>query len=114
MAHPDLPKKFGHKPSGSLKRFYEPVIEAAVEYNVSLLKLIQQAGAKTVMNSILIGISSEMMLEANIPLSINSMLANLRVGMNFEQAARLAADIGFSKTEDLIKKKNGGSFHSII
>lgn len=30
LAHPDLVKKFGHRPSGDLRRFYEPAIEAIV------------------------------------------------------------------------------------
>lgn len=30
LAHPDLPKKFGHRPPGDLRRFYEPAIEAIV------------------------------------------------------------------------------------
>ncbi|WP_033367063.1 histidinol-phosphatase [Rubritalea marina] len=28
LAHPDLIKKFGHRPDGDLRRFYEPVIDA--------------------------------------------------------------------------------------
>lgn len=28
LAHPDLVKKFGHRPAGDLRRFYEPAVEA--------------------------------------------------------------------------------------
>lgn len=31
VAHPDLPKKFGHRPEGDLRRFYEPTIAALAE-----------------------------------------------------------------------------------
>ena len=31
MAHPDLPKKFGFRPPGDLRHFYEPVIAALVQ-----------------------------------------------------------------------------------
>ena len=31
VAHPDLPKKFGHRPEGDLRRFYDPVIAALAE-----------------------------------------------------------------------------------
>ena len=105
MAHPDLPKKFGHKPSGSLKRFYEPVIEAAVEANVCIE--INTAGWRKDCNEQYPDREFlEMMLEADIPLSINSDAHKpSEVGTNFEQAAKLAADIGFSKTVRFNKRK---------
>jgi histidinol-phosphatase (PHP family) len=31
VAHPDLPKKFGHKPVGDLSRYYEPTIQALAD-----------------------------------------------------------------------------------
>jgi histidinol-phosphatase (PHP family) len=31
VAHPDLPKKFGLRPAGDLRRFYEPAIQALVD-----------------------------------------------------------------------------------
>jgi histidinol-phosphatase (PHP family) len=31
MAHPDLPKKFGFRPAGDLRRYYEPVIATLVQ-----------------------------------------------------------------------------------
>ncbi len=35
IAHADLPKKFGFRPVGDLRRFYEPSIVAAAEMNVA-------------------------------------------------------------------------------
>jgi histidinol-phosphatase (PHP family) len=35
VGHPDLPKKFGIRPSGDLGRFYRPVIEAMAEADVA-------------------------------------------------------------------------------
>ncbi len=36
VAHPDLVKKFGHRPPGDLRRFYEPAIAAAAARNVAV------------------------------------------------------------------------------
>lgn len=36
MAHPDLPKKFGHRPSGSIQHLYEYAAEAAAEGGVAI------------------------------------------------------------------------------
>jgi len=36
IAHPDLPKKFGHRPAGDLRRFYEPAIEAALASDTAI------------------------------------------------------------------------------
>ena len=35
VAHPDLPKKFGYRPAGDLRRYYEPVITALAETGVA-------------------------------------------------------------------------------
>jgi histidinol-phosphatase (PHP family) len=35
VAHPDLPKKFGHRPAGDLRRFYEPVVRALADCDVA-------------------------------------------------------------------------------
>ncbi len=36
VAHPDLVKKFGHRPPGDLRRYYEPTIAAAAAGDVTL------------------------------------------------------------------------------
>lgn len=36
VAHPDLPKKFGFRPSGDLRRYYEPTIAAAARHGVAM------------------------------------------------------------------------------
>ena len=36
VAHPDLVKKFGHRPPGDLQRYYEPAIAAAAVGNVAV------------------------------------------------------------------------------
>jgi histidinol-phosphatase (PHP family) len=35
IAHPDLPKKFGFRPPGDLRHYYEPVIAALAETNTA-------------------------------------------------------------------------------
>jgi len=35
MAHPDLPKKFGFRPPGDLRHFYEPIVDALAERDVA-------------------------------------------------------------------------------
>src|SRR5208283_3374564 len=35
VAHPDLPKKFGYRPSGDLRRYYEPVIDALAKGKIA-------------------------------------------------------------------------------
>lgn len=105
LAHPDLPKKFGHRPSGSLKRFYSPAIEAAKEVDVCIE--INTAGWRKDCNEQYPEKEFlEMMLEAEIPLSINSDAHSpIDVGMDFEKAAKLAYEIGYNKTVRFNKRQ---------
>ena len=98
LAHPDLPKKFGHKPAGDLRRFYEPVIEAALETNTAIeintIGWRKECAEQYPERDFL-----EMMISAGLPISISSDAhAPEEVGMNFEEAASLASDIGFTHT----------------
>jgi len=36
MAHPDLVKKFGHRPDGDLRRYYEPAVQAVADAGVAI------------------------------------------------------------------------------
>ena len=105
LAHPDLPKKFGHRPSGSLKRFYAPAIEAAKEADVCIE--INTAGWRKDCNEQYPEKEFlEMMLEAEIPISINSDAHSpIDVGMDFEKAAKLAYEIGYNKTVRFNKRQ---------
>lgn len=97
VAHPDLPKKFGHRPEGDLRRFYEPVIAALAETDTAFeintaglrkpagecypapefLKLAQEAGAALLINS-----------DAHAP---------EEVGAGFEPGLALAKEAGFTQ-----------------
>lgn len=105
VAHPDLPKKFGHRPEGDLKRFYEPTIaalartETAFEINTAglrkpagecypdleFLNLAQQAGIGLLINS-----------DAHAP---------EEVGAGFEQGVALARQAGFKELLRFEKRK---------
>jgi histidinol-phosphatase (PHP family) len=74
-AHPDLVKKFGHRPAGDLRRYYEPVIEAAVDTGTILEN---NTGLPVVISS-----------DAHRPAD---------VGRDFERALAMAQTAGFQKT----------------
>jgi len=98
LAHPDLIKKFGYKPSGDLSRFYEPTIDAIatsgclIEINTAgwhkkcaeqyphsgFLDLANQAGIDIIISS-----------DAHHP---------SEVGRGFSKAINLAKAAGYSHT----------------
>lgn len=98
LAHPDLPKKFGYKPEGDLRRFYEPVIQAALETDTAIE--INTAGwRKECAEQYPERDFLEMMHSAGLPLSISSDAhAPEDVGMHFKEAASLISEIGFTHT----------------
>ena len=95
IAHPDLPKRFGYRPTGDLRRFYEPVIAAmartgtAFEINTGglrrpaqecypaapFLRLAREAGVEMLINS-----------DAHAP---------QEVGAGFDVAVRMAREAGY-------------------
>jgi len=105
VAHPDLPKKFGHRPNGDLRRYYEPVVAALAETGVAFeintaglrkpagecypslefLKMAAQAGAGMLINS-----------DAHTP---------AEVGAGFDVAAALAKEAGFTSTVRFAQRK---------
>ncbi|MCP4847462.1 MAG: histidinol-phosphatase HisJ family protein [Verrucomicrobiaceae bacterium] len=105
IAHPDLPKKFGHKPEGDLRRFYEPAIEAAsssgtaIEINTSgwHKDCAEQYPARQFL---------EIMNEAGVSLVISSDAhAPDDVGRDFERAVCLALDTGFTQSARFKQRK---------
>jgi histidinol-phosphatase (PHP family) len=98
IAHPDLPKKFGHRPPGDLRRYYEPLIEAALESDTAIE--INTAGwRKDCDEQYPTRQFLELMHSAGVPLAINSDAhAPDEVGADFERAAKLALDVGFTHT----------------
>lgn len=95
VAHPDLPKKFGFRPEGDLRKFYEPSIRALAETNVAVE--INTAGLRKPVQELypsrdFLGMAHA----ANVPLLINSDAhAPEEVGADFASAAALARSVGY-------------------
>ena len=97
MGHPDLIKKFGHRPHGDLRRYYEPAIAAvadaglAIELNTAgLFKDVQEM--YPALDFLTLSRS------AGIPLTINSDAhAPAEVGRAFPAAISLARAAGYTE-----------------
>ena len=97
LAHPDLVKKFGHRPKGDLSRFYLPALDA-MEAAGSVFEL-NTAGLRKEVREIYP--SLEFLQEARrreIPIVINSDAhAPEEVAFGFDQAYALACKAGYTK-----------------
>ncbi|MEA3188317.1 MAG: histidinol-phosphatase family [Chthoniobacter sp.] len=105
VAHPDLPKKFGFKPDGDLRRFYEPVIAALAETDVAVE--INTAGLRKPVGEMY---PSREFLElahaASVPLLINSDAhAPAEVGADFSAATQLARELGYRELARFEKRR---------
>ena len=98
MAHPDLPKKFGHRPAGDLRRYYEPVIQALADTGTAFE--INTAGLrKDVREMYPAREFLQMAFSANVPLLINSDAHKPNeVGADFDKAIALAVEVGYTET----------------
>lgn len=98
MAHPDLPKKFGHRPGGDLRKYYEPVIQALADTGTAFE--INTAGLrKDVREMYPAREFLEMAFSANVPLLINSDAHHPdEVGADFDKAQSLAYEVGYRET----------------
>lgn len=105
VAHPDLPKKFGHRPAGDLRRWYEPCIAAMAEKNVAFE--INTAGLRKPVGEAYPSRGFlEMARAAGIPLLINSDAhAPGEVGADFGGAHALARTAGFRETVTFEKRR---------
>lgn len=98
VGHPDLVKKFGHWPTGDLRRYYEPAIEALVEGQVAFE--INTAGwHKDCAEAYPARGFLELAAEAGVGLVISSDAHRPgEVARDFDRARRLAAECGFQET----------------
>ncbi len=98
VGHPDLPKKFGIRPGGELRRFYEPTIAALVETNTPFE--INTAGwRKECAEQYPAAHFITMAQAAGIPLLINSDAHRPGdVAADFDKAVALAKDCGYTST----------------
>lgn len=98
VAHPDLPKKFGFRPAGDLRKFYEPSIAALAEKNVAVE--INTAGLRKPVQELYPSRDFlEMAHAARVPLLINSDAhAPEEVGADFACATALARSVGYRES----------------
>jgi histidinol-phosphatase (PHP family) len=97
-AHPDLAKKFGHRPEGDLRHFYEPAIQAAVDTGAAFE--INTAGRYKAIEEFYPAVPFlEMMAEAKLPVLISSDAHDpAHVGRDFAEAVELAKSVGLTTT----------------
>ena len=98
VAHPDLPKKFGFRPPGDLRRYYEGTITAAVRHGVAME--VSTAGLhKPVAELYPAPDLLAMMRAADIPVVISSDAhAPGEVGRDFDRATVAARAAGYTHT----------------
>jgi histidinol-phosphatase (PHP family) len=98
VGHADLPKKFGFRPKGDLRRFYEPAIEAMVDTGVAFE--VNTAGLRKDCRELYP--ASEFLrlaAEAGVPVLINSDAHAVgELGAGFEEALESLLEAGYSST----------------
>lgn len=105
MAHPDLVKKFGHRPAGDLRRYYEPAVQAVLDAGIAIE--INTAGLyKEVQEMYPAPTFLEIAAQAKIPLVISSDAHTPGdVGRSFTEAAALAKACGFNELQRFSERK---------
>jgi len=98
VAHPDLPKKFGFRPSGDLKRYYEPAIQALVDtglpYEVNTAGLRKDCRELYPAREFV-----ELAYSAGVPVLINSDAHDpAELGAGFQEALQLVREVGYRET----------------
>jgi histidinol-phosphatase (PHP family) len=98
LGHPDLVKKFGHRPQGDLGRFYEPVIDAIAASGCAIE--LNTAGWHKPCGECYPAVPFlELAASAGIPLVISSDAhAPGEVARDFPRAVELALQCGFRET----------------
>lgn len=97
LAHPDLVKKFGHRPEGDLSRFYTETLNAIAENGIAIE--VSTAGLRKEVHEIYPSKQFlEMAYQRRIPIVINSDAhAPSEVAYEFNQAFALAKEVGYTK-----------------
>lgn len=105
LAHPDLVKKFGHRPEGDLKRFYVPTIEVIAANGLAIE--ISTAGLRKPCAEIYPSREFlELAFQANIPIVISSDAHHPNeVGDQFCAALTLAKEIGYTHSAHFHRRK---------
>ena len=98
LAHPDLIKKFAHRPEGDLRRFYDPAIEAIAESGCAI-ELNTAGWHKPCTEQYPASDFLTLACRADIPLLINSDAhAPGEVGRDFDRAMSFAMEAGYRET----------------
>jgi histidinol-phosphatase (PHP family) len=104
LGHPDLIKKFGYKPEGDLRRFYDPVIEAVADSGVAIelnMAGLNKPCAEAYPSSEFLKLAAS----AKIPITLSSDAhAPSEVAQDFEQGVSILEKTGFTST-CLIEKR---------
>ncbi|MDQ3620932.1 MAG: histidinol-phosphatase [Verrucomicrobiota bacterium] len=105
VAHPDLPKKFGYRPPGDLRRYYEPSIEALAKAQVAVE--INTAGLRKECRELYPARDFlELAHAAGVPLLINSDAHHpAELAADFEAAVALARGAGYTHTVRFRQRK---------
>ncbi len=98
LAHPDLVKKFGHRPAGDLRRYYEPAVAAlddgGAAIEISTAGLRKPAGELYPAQDFLL-----LACSAGVPVVISSDAHSpAEVGQDFPQAVHAARGAGYRET----------------
>ncbi len=98
LGHPDLVKKFCHRPGGDLRRFYEPAIEA-IAVSGCAIELNTAGWHKPCAEAYPAADFLELARAAGIPLVISSDAhAPQEIGRDFDKAIALAKAAGYTET----------------
>lgn len=105
LAHPDLVKKFGHRPEGDLSRFYSETLDAVAEAGVVLE--VSTAGLRKDVREIYP--NRDFLVAAclrHIPIVINSDAHSPEeVGYEFDRAYALVREVGYTEVMRFEKRK---------
>ena len=107
LAHPDLPKKFGLRPPGTLTHYYEPAIEAAAEagvcFEINTAGLRKQVAEMYPSREFL-----TLAYAAGVAIVISSDAhAPGEVGADFDVAADLAREVGYTELATFEGRRRG-------
>ena len=104
-AHPDLAKRFGLRPTGDLRRYYDPVIQALLDTN-GVLEVSTAGLRKDVREIYPAREMLEMAFSAKVPIVINSDAHKpTDVGVDFNQALELVRSVGYTTTVRFEKRQ---------
>lgn len=105
LAHPDLVKKFGHRPAGDLRRFYEPAVAAMAERGTPLE--LSTAGLRKPIGELYpAGEFLRLAHAAGLAVAINSDAhAPGEVGQDFPRAVAAARAAGFTATARFVRRE---------